>query len=313
LKVFQFYEERYREHEKARNVHMQQLENVDALLRAVIQLTGFTRLQITYIRTAFEQLVSNRSTIMYSYAFAYYRPHRLPQVNQHIFENLQHDLEMYTERLSHTIESKQAIYFVENDTMIKDQTLLAARVRAALLDASSAWGEMDARTGTMPMSVAAKSSAVPQRKNTGQQKFRRRAFDADVDDEDVPLPRAGTQTKVARTRAGRAPVLDTDQGDEGDADDSEADLSGDLGFDRARTFAPARAVMPAGRGGGRRAAQEANEEEEMRQAIAASLGNGVRTGAAASPLSATGEPNWDQMTPEEIELHLVMQASMSEK
>ena len=48
------------------------------------------------------------ASVRRSYAFAYFRPHRLPQVNQHIFENLQHSLEMHTERLAHLVESKPA-------------------------------------------------------------------------------------------------------------------------------------------------------------------------------------------------------------
>jgi hypothetical protein len=45
----------------------------------------------------------------------------------------------------------------------------------------------------------------------------------------------------------------------------------------------------------------------VRRAIAASLGE------SRPPQPAGAEPNWDQMSPEEIELHFVVQASMNEK
>merc|ERR1712232_66684 len=108
---------------------------------------------------AVSQILQNRNTLMYSYAFGYFRGTMAKYVNRDIFENLQLDLERHTELLSRLTSEFSENILSDNPSDIDErrqavvnQIRIAARVLDALLDASSAWsskgGHIDLQIST---------------------------------------------------------------------------------------------------------------------------------------------------------------------
>ena len=84
---------------------------------------------------------------MQSYVFGYFRPIYAKNVNRDIFENLQLDLELHTEKLSHILEdtSCSAIQGT-NHQAILHLTQVARNVYNGLMDSANEWTSTGAVT-----------------------------------------------------------------------------------------------------------------------------------------------------------------------
>jgi ariadne-1 len=141
LKVFQHYNDRYLNHMKSRELVKLHLESAPALVQSIMATGKHAFRHAQFVTRAYEQDIINRTTIMMSYVFGYYRARLTPFVNKDIFENLQGALERHTEILTASVAKKSVAEIIRDESVIVNATRSAAHVRAALLDAASSWDD----------------------------------------------------------------------------------------------------------------------------------------------------------------------------
>eukprot|EP01101_Sappina_pedata_P005382 TRINITY_DN243_c0_g1_i1.p1 TRINITY_DN243_c0_g1~~TRINITY_DN243_c0_g1_i1.p1 ORF type:complete len:566 (+),score=116.84 TRINITY_DN243_c0_g1_i1:72-1700(+) len=159
LKRFQFHSDRFGNHNKS-----QDLETKKSYEEAIDCLTknyGFSSIACQFLAQAKEQLIWNRIVLKSSYVFGFLRPEAAPYVNKDIFENLQNELEIHTEKLSSHLRDISTLTQKEMEQhelsglqplpSLKDQCVhqrgVAHNVLKGLLEASSLWGiDSDAET-----------------------------------------------------------------------------------------------------------------------------------------------------------------------
>jgi ariadne-1 len=141
LKVFQHYNDRYLNHMKSRELVKQRLDEAPATVAQIMATGKHAFRHAQFIVRAYEQDIINRTTIMMSYVFGYYRARLTPFVNKDIFENLQGALERHTEILTAAVAKKSVAEVIRDESVIVNATRSAANVRAALLDAASSWDD----------------------------------------------------------------------------------------------------------------------------------------------------------------------------
>lgn len=100
---------------------------------------------------------------MQSYVFGYFRPTYAQGVNRDIFENLQLDLELHTEKLSHILEdTSPAVVYGSNHQSILHLTQVARNVYQGLMDSANEWsstGAVASPPNSPPLSVRASKSS----------------------------------------------------------------------------------------------------------------------------------------------------------
>ncbi len=251
FQVFTHYNDRFLNHMKSREFVKQGLANSEALVQQIMQTGAHTYRHAQYIVRAFEQDLANRTTIMMSFVFGYYRARLCPQVNKDIFENLQGALERHTEILTAAVTKKSVAQLIVDESIIINATRSAANVRSALLDAASSWDDKSEHRPMVP------AEPMNKRPKTGVLSSIKAAVSARPSRPAPPVP---VVTRAGANVAARAPVQQQQQQQ---ADDSIVD--DDLFLD------------------------EDNVPRELTAEMAA------------------------DMTPEEIEIHLAIMASLNEQ
>lgn len=215
FQVFTHYNDRYLNHAKSREFVKQGLASSEALVQQIMAAGAYTYRHAQFIVRAFEQDMINRTTIMMSYVFGYYRARHCPQVNKDIFENLQGALERHTEILTASVSKKSVAQLIVDESVILNATRSAANVRAALLDAASSW---DDKSEHRPSSS---SSLEPQNKRpkTSLLAGIKQAVGLSRPHRPAPVP---VVVAAARAPAQRAPVTAAATDDDDDADDIAA-------------------------------------------------------------------------------------------
>lgn len=144
-------------------------ENAPQQAIDIMRVGGHSRRQAAFIEKAHEQDVINRTTLMMSYVFGFYRPMMMSGVNKDIFENLQGALERHTEILTASYENKSIPELIADETQVVNATRSAANVRAALLDAASSWDDykINDAYATSKSKKAASSSSSSAAAGTG--------------------------------------------------------------------------------------------------------------------------------------------------
>jgi len=138
LKRFQWYSERYNNHQKSKNQEKVLLLNSDTIVNDLIDYQKMSWMQAQFYVNALKQVLENRHLLKYSYVLGYFRPFQLPFINKNIFENLQQDLERHTEMLSNLCDNK-AYFLHGNMQNVINQTKVAEKLKESLLNAASDW------------------------------------------------------------------------------------------------------------------------------------------------------------------------------
>ena len=142
LKRFHFYSERYNNHVRSFQFEKKLVSNSELLISELTESCGLSEKEVSFYPQAISQLLRNRLALKNSYAFGYLRPMEAKNVNKDLFENLQLDLEMHTEKLSHFLEdhSMKAVASLKDGRReIINQTKVAKTVLRALLDTANEW------------------------------------------------------------------------------------------------------------------------------------------------------------------------------
>eukprot|EP01091_Cochliopodium_minus_P014375 TRINITY_DN4874_c0_g1_i3.p1 TRINITY_DN4874_c0_g1~~TRINITY_DN4874_c0_g1_i3.p1 ORF type:complete len:423 (-),score=119.60 TRINITY_DN4874_c0_g1_i3:42-1310(-) len=142
LKRFQFYSERYNNHNRSFHFEKKLFDASPLIRMQLMENCGLSEQACSFYTDAILQLLKNRHLLKLSYVFGYFRPLDAKSVNKDIFENLQLDLEMHTEKLSHLLEDnslKSVGAIKDGRREIVNQTKVAGNVLRALLDAASEW------------------------------------------------------------------------------------------------------------------------------------------------------------------------------
>ena len=142
LKRYQFYSERYNNHNRSFHLEKKLMDASPMIRMQLMENCGLSEQACSFYTEAILQLLKNRHVLKMSYVFGFFRPLEAKSVNKDIFENLQLDLEMHTEKLSHLLEDntlKTVPLIKENRREIVNQTKVAATVLRSLLDAASEW------------------------------------------------------------------------------------------------------------------------------------------------------------------------------
>eukprot|EP01103_Thecamoeba_quadrilineata_P007897 TRINITY_DN1771_c0_g1_i1.p1 TRINITY_DN1771_c0_g1~~TRINITY_DN1771_c0_g1_i1.p1 ORF type:complete len:679 (+),score=104.89 TRINITY_DN1771_c0_g1_i1:37-2037(+) len=152
LQRFQFYNTRYANHERSQDLEGKQ--QVESVIMSLSSRYGIGLDACQFFQNAVSQLIRNRQTLKFSYVFGFYRPLDAPYVNKCIFEDLQLQLELHTEKLSFL--TKQLADLLRNESYssnsdavfglkseISHQTRVANNVLQALFDSASLWSSIN--------------------------------------------------------------------------------------------------------------------------------------------------------------------------
>jgi ariadne-1 len=164
LARFHWHSDRYGNHARSLTLEQKLLANAPDIMTALSSQFGLSQQATKFYGTALRQLVDNRHLLMQSYVFGYFRPMYAKNVNRDIFENLQLDLELHTEKLSHILEdtSCSAIQGT-NHQAILHLTQVARNVYHGLMDSANEWtstGAVSSPPNSPPVPIrSAKSSS----------------------------------------------------------------------------------------------------------------------------------------------------------
>jgi len=139
LERFNWYLERYNNHARSRAIEAKQVDNQLAVVSVLSDEYGLSHQGCEFYRDALKQLMKNRHILMQSYIFGYFRPLYAKDVHKDIFENIQRDLELHSEKLSDLLQNTEPEVLYKAQKDIVNQTRVAAVVLAALLDSASEW------------------------------------------------------------------------------------------------------------------------------------------------------------------------------
>ena len=134
LKVYTFYHDRFLNHSKSKQVVADALKNINAITTKLVEKGGFSWRHAQYVEEAYKQDVENRSTLVNSYIFGYYRPKMMPFVNKLIFEDLQAALERHTEILTASVEDKSIQQLINDETIVEDRMKALSHARMSETD-----------------------------------------------------------------------------------------------------------------------------------------------------------------------------------
>jgi hypothetical protein len=139
---FRWYSERYNNHHRSQAIERKILESAKEARAMMQEQTSITWSATAFFEDALMQLITNRSSLMNSYVFGFFRPIRRPEINKQLFEHRQNELERHTEQLAkwfdHKMEPEEAAKaFVESRLRIVNDTKLCAASNKALLDVAA--------------------------------------------------------------------------------------------------------------------------------------------------------------------------------
>eukprot|EP01119_Soliformovum_irregulare_P006511 TRINITY_DN185_c1_g1_i2.p1 TRINITY_DN185_c1_g1~~TRINITY_DN185_c1_g1_i2.p1 ORF type:complete len:317 (-),score=96.41 TRINITY_DN185_c1_g1_i2:44-994(-) len=139
-KRFEWYSERYNNHDKSLRQEMKELELSPVVIADIIDAFNMSWVSAQFYPNALKQLVKNRQTLKFSYAFGFFRPIQVPYVNKNIFENLQVELERHTEQLAFLVQSAKAgTLGTETRSQVLNQTRIAEKLQQSVVGAASDW------------------------------------------------------------------------------------------------------------------------------------------------------------------------------
>lgn len=140
LARFHWHSDRFGNHGRSLAIEQKLLANAHQVTAALSQQYGMSQQACKFYVTALQQLVDNRRLLMQSYVFGYFRPIYASGVNRDIFENLQLDLELHTEKLSHILEdTSPGVIQGVNHQAILHLTQVAKNVYNGLMDSANEW------------------------------------------------------------------------------------------------------------------------------------------------------------------------------
>ena len=143
LQRFQWHSDRFGNHARSLAIEVKLLASAGTVVAALSSQYGLSQQACKFYQTALRQLVDNRHLLMQSYVFGYFRPIYAAGVNRDIFENLQLDLELHTEKLSHILEdTSPAAIRGCNHQSILHLTQVARNVYHGLMDSANEWSSM---------------------------------------------------------------------------------------------------------------------------------------------------------------------------
>ncbi len=163
LARFYWHSDRYGNHARSLALEQKLLSNSGEVIGALSRQFGLSQQACKFYTTALKQLVDNRHLLMQSYVFGYFRPTYAKGVNRDIFENLQLDLELHTEKLSHILEdTSPAAIQGANHQAILHLTQVAKNVYQGLMDSANEWSSTGAVTSPPHSPTVLRSSKSQQ-------------------------------------------------------------------------------------------------------------------------------------------------------
>lgn len=110
LKHYMFFFHRYESYRNATKIATAQRKAADLRRMELAHLLDVSFQDTLFISEATEQLLRNRNMLQYSYVYAYYLSEkRVRAAEKNLFEYLQKDLEVHTDKLSHLYEIEGAV------------------------------------------------------------------------------------------------------------------------------------------------------------------------------------------------------------
>eukprot|EP01102_Stenamoeba_stenopodia_P016341 TRINITY_DN5702_c0_g1_i2.p1 TRINITY_DN5702_c0_g1~~TRINITY_DN5702_c0_g1_i2.p1 ORF type:complete len:765 (-),score=168.92 TRINITY_DN5702_c0_g1_i2:88-2382(-) len=137
---FRWYSERFNNHSRSRRIENDLLKKIEPMINLIQEQCGLTFYAASFYEEILEQIVINRTVLMWSYVFGYFRPLRKPEINKELFEHRQNELERHTEILAKWIDNDleedkdKAAYLANNRFNIINDTKLSKSSYKALLD-----------------------------------------------------------------------------------------------------------------------------------------------------------------------------------
>uniref|UniRef100_A0A7S2SUQ6 RBR-type E3 ubiquitin transferase n=1 Tax=Rhizochromulina marina TaxID=1034831 RepID=A0A7S2SUQ6_9STRA len=159
------YYKRYQSHHQAQKFAEKQLESTERRMVELQETTGGSSwIDVQYLKTANEMVIECRRTLKYTYSFGYYltSPKAMEREDggkhRELFENMQEDLERYTEVLSELTE--QPIDRMEKESIINNTRVTESFLRNLLIGCEEGLDQVSSSALMSPSAPAAAQAAA---------------------------------------------------------------------------------------------------------------------------------------------------------